>query len=696
MTRTIPLKIQNEYIAGDKVLIGAAGSHNDVVLRMEFSPMWDGLAKTVQFCDALGESTVEVLLAAQMLESGTTNVYLVPVPNGAKKYAGDMALAIKGAEASGGKEARATTAVYGTFTVGESKWSGSAETEQDVPPTQAVQMQTQIEKILGTIQDARNAATEAGKSAEGAALSASHAQTSEQYAAEYAQGASDSAVAAAGSASDAAESAADAAESIKHAPRIGENGKWELWDAEKQVYVQTAFTAIGPQGPVGATGAKGDTGERGPQGIQGVPGEKGEKGDTGDSYTVKGLYATLAALQAAHPTGSPGDAWFVGTSDSNVVYQWDVDKKAWVNAGPLKGPKGDTGAQGPQGVQGPQGKQGIQGPEGPQGPVGPAGPQGEPGPTYTAGENISISGSVIATKAFPCNPNLLVNWYFGNPVNQRGQTSYPGGAYAIDRWLPSSGNTSLVVNDGFLTVTTRTGGAAVDQIQEFPYPPGTVLTLSALMRCTTANAGLQCRFGKDGTATDYSETVTLTGTGDWELVTLPLTIPSGIGAVLQSPRFRGTAAGITYDIKAIKLELGTQQTLAHQENGVWVLNEIPDHSEQYRRCLRYFQSIQGENFPIFAGEVGATGRLYFTVPLIEPMRSGVTVADVAASDIYTTAGRAKLIDAPGYGVWAQHLNAVTIWTAKNSVKDYTTDAAIAGAGAVCMATLNLSAELSGA
>lgn len=315
----------------------------------------------------------------------------------------------------------------------------------------------------------------------------------------------------------------------------------------------------------------------------------------------------------------------------------------------------------------------------------------------TAGENISISGSVIATKAFPCNPNLLDNWYFGNPVNQRGQTSYPGGAYAIDRWLPSSGNTSLVVNDGFLTVTTRTDGAAVDQIQEFPYPPGTVLTLSALMRCTTANAGLQCRFGKNSTdAADYSNTVTLTGTGDWELVTLPLTIPSGIGAVLQSPRFRGTAAGTTYDIKAIKLELGTQQTLAHQENGVWVLNEIPDYSEQYRRCLRYFQSIQGENFPIFAGEVGATGRLYFTVPLIEPMRSGVTVADVTASDIYTTAGRAKLIDAPGYGVWAQHLNAVTIWTAKNSVKDYTTDAAIAGAGAVCLATLNLSAELSGA
>ena len=67
---------------------------------------------------------------------------------------------------------------------------------------------------------------------------------------------------------------------------------------------------------------------------------------------VKGLYATLAALQAAHPTGSEGDAWFVGTSDSNVVYQWDVDKAAWVNAGPLKGPKGDTGPQGATGADG--------------------------------------------------------------------------------------------------------------------------------------------------------------------------------------------------------------------------------------------------------------------------------------------------------------------------------------------------------
>ena len=88
MTRTIPLKIQNEYITGDKCMIGAAGSHNDVILRMEFSGMWDGLTKMVQFRDALGKATIEVLLTADMLEADDTSVYLVPVPNGAKKYAG--------------------------------------------------------------------------------------------------------------------------------------------------------------------------------------------------------------------------------------------------------------------------------------------------------------------------------------------------------------------------------------------------------------------------------------------------------------------------------------------------------------------------------------------------------------------------------------------------------------------------------
>ena len=127
-------------------------------------------------------------------------------------------------------------------------------------------------------------------------------------------------------------------------------------------------------------GEKGDTGPQGPKGDTGKTGPKGEQGPAGQdgaSYTVKGLYATLAALQASHPTGSAGDAWFVGTADSNVVYQWDVDKASWVNVGALKGPKGDKGDTGPQGEQGTQGPKGDTGPQGPNGDTGAAGADGK-------------------------------------------------------------------------------------------------------------------------------------------------------------------------------------------------------------------------------------------------------------------------------------------------------------------------------
>lgn len=138
----------------------------------------------------------------------------------------------------------------------------------------------------------------------------------------------------------------------------------------------------------------------------GPPGPQGPKGDPGDGYIVKGLYATLSALQSAHPTGSEGDAWFVGTSDSNVVYQWDVDQSAWVNVGALKGPKGDKGDKGDTGphgekgdtftysdftaeqlasLKGEKGDTGATGPQGPKGDTGDVGPQGPKGDTGAQG-----------------------------------------------------------------------------------------------------------------------------------------------------------------------------------------------------------------------------------------------------------------------------------------------------------------------
>ena len=153
----------------------------------------------------------------------------------------------------------------------------------------------------------------------------------------------------------------------------------------------------GIQGPQGQTGPKGDKGDPGPQGIQGeqgIPGEtgpRGEKGEQGErgeqgpagvdgnSFRVFGLYATLSELKSAHPTGSVGESYAVGTEASNVVYIWDVDKADWTNMGALQGPPGPQGEKGADGAQGPQGEKGDKGDKGDKGETGEQGPQGEKG-----------------------------------------------------------------------------------------------------------------------------------------------------------------------------------------------------------------------------------------------------------------------------------------------------------------------------
>jgi hypothetical protein len=74
-----------------------------------------------------------------------------------------------------------------------------------------------------------------------------------------------------------------------------------------------------------------------------------ETGGGGGSFVVKGLYANLSALMAAHPTGEAGDAYAVGSAEDNNVYIWSIVSSAWVNIGPLRGEKGDTGADGVDG-----------------------------------------------------------------------------------------------------------------------------------------------------------------------------------------------------------------------------------------------------------------------------------------------------------------------------------------------------------
>ena len=82
----------------------------------------------------------------------------------------------------------------------------------------------------------------------------------------------------------------------------------------------SVYTSESLRGPIGETGA------RGPQ---------GEKGEPGEGLNILDVYSTLQDLQTAHPTGSPGEAYQVGTAPSFTLYIWSVSRSEWVPAGTL-------------------------------------------------------------------------------------------------------------------------------------------------------------------------------------------------------------------------------------------------------------------------------------------------------------------------------------------------------------------------
>lgn len=72
--------------------------------------------------------------------------------------------------------------------------------------------------------------------------------------------------------------------------------------------------------------------------VKGPEGPEGPEGPQGKGLDVLGVYATLSDLQTAHPTGSPGDVYLVGSGGSYTMYVWSEDDSDWADGGPITSP----------------------------------------------------------------------------------------------------------------------------------------------------------------------------------------------------------------------------------------------------------------------------------------------------------------------------------------------------------------------
>lgn len=191
---------------------------------------------------------------------------------------------------------------------------------------------------------------------------------------------------------------------------------------------------------------------------------------------------------------------------------------------------------------------------------------------------MSINGNPIMLGGggggYPCAENLLCNWEFANPVNTRGQSSYSGSGvtWATDGWAVFQGTVSIVTGGIKLA---RYGGASFALFQQKPVAAvvqamlGKTLTVSAMVDDSFGYQTIEITSatGNQGNALKVSD--------------------------LFFYMYRDSATQMTFNvytdrastdnklIKAVKLEAGSESTLAHQEGGIWVLNENQNNDAQY-------------------------------------------------------------------------------------------------------------------
>jgi len=233
---------------------------------------------------------------------------------------------------------------------------------------------------------------------------------------------------------------------------------------------------------------------------------------------------------------------------------------------------------------------------------------------------VKSSGNVVEWRPPMSNPNLLDNWYFLDPINQRGATEYAGSRYVIDRWFFAGGDATLLVGNSGVTIPKdKLIGQKFENII-IEKLIGQILTFSVMLSDGTLYSGTaKFQIGTDLSFVENSNIKLFW----WE---------NGGGY------FSIYAVGTEKTAKAAKLELGSQQTLAHQdESGNWVLNDPPPNKAlELLKCQRYYQVNKTSQY--IAGSMYSNFAGVFTVPGTEMRADPVIVSFSVPSGLVDFAG----------------------------------------------------------
>lgn len=475
----------------------------------------------------------------------------------------------------------------------------------------------------------------------------------------------DTAIEAAGNAT------ADAQEVADHPPII-QGGTWCHWDKDADTYVDTGKRAVLGIDKVYPSVAEMEADTQ-PEGTIAIIQSDVNDDDNAKLYRHNGTdWVYLSDLSGfTGPQGPQGDAW-VPSVDEDGNLTWEKNGETDPAGTNIRGPIGPAGPEGPQGPPGKDGtgdmEKAVYDPDSrntdifgyvdeavknvkiDMDPTPTESSQNavQSGGVYTAlagkqdkltfddvptenSANPVKSGGVYDALQRKSNPNLLDNWYFiggGSqqgggqfPINQRGGTKWTTAVYNIDRWLsPAATNDLYVQLDTDCIKMVRTN--LVQKSDSWNVKAGEIYTLSFL-----TEEGLTTGSGAFPTTDNTFIRIAISSASNFHGLLRKYT------GNVYGVEFYSTDNGVEHKYYAAKLELGSQQTLAHQENGVWVLNDPPpNYQQELAKCKRYCQVLTnqtkyarfGVGLMDFRSNVKDTHGYVF-VPIQVPMRAAPAV-----------------------------------------------------------------------
>lgn len=386
MERIINVTVNGEFVRKDSKNAGVQGEGNASSLHITMSDEWAEYSKRIIWRDALGENPVAVLLYSaveELLEGKDPLAFDTPIPSEPLALPGWCSFTIEGFRDS------EPTAVSITVTDRLLVKPNDAYTSPSEPtPTQAQQLQTQIDGIVPQVTAAVQEAVEALEQAEEAVKVWEVWDQSKKYLPlqkVYRLGSS--------------YICTNANVGVDPALDVADGAVGNFWLLIAKKGDQGVQGAAGPQGITGQQGIQGERGvqgERGPQGLQGNTGPQGIQGKDGPS----------GPQGPAGPQGIQGERGQQGPQGATGAR----------GATGAKGETGATGAQGPQGIRGERGERGLQGQQGPQGPQGVQGPEGPRGidgvAVATAGMvafNVNEDGHLLCSYTGEEQPDYYIN-----------------------------------------------------------------------------------------------------------------------------------------------------------------------------------------------------------------------------------------------------------------------------------------------